>query len=110
MRTEAILRIAGLVGRGEWTSYGDISAAALGHKRAARLVGNLAAVDPRFPNAHRVLTSEGRVSRPDGRVETARGRLRGEGVAFGGGRADPSRRVHWDELQRRDGKQARHRG
>lgn len=105
--SEAVLRAAASVGAGEWTSYGDLSAAVLGHKRAARFVGTLAATIERFPNAYRVLTSEGRISRPDGDTEPARRRLEAEGVSFVRGRADPARRVHWDELQRRDGRVAR---
>jgi alkylated DNA nucleotide flippase Atl1 len=106
--SEEVLRAAARVRAGEWTTYGDLSAAVLGHKRAARFVGTLAATDDRFPNAHRVLTSEGRISRPDGNSGPARRRLASEGVDFVRGRADPVRRVHWDELQRRGGRVARH--
>jgi alkylated DNA nucleotide flippase Atl1 len=104
---EELLRVARLVREGEWTSYGDISAAVLGHKRAARVVGALAATDDRFPNAHRVLTSEGRVSRPGRDPKPATQALENEGVTFVHDRADPTRRVHWDELQRRRGRVAR---
>lgn len=108
--SKELVRTAAHVRAGEWTTYGDLSAAVLGHKRAARFVGMLAATDERFPNAHRVLTSEGRISRPDGNTGPARRRLDSEGVSFVRGRADPARRVHWDELQRRDGRVARGNG
>ena len=109
-RADDIIRIAGLVRPGEWTSYGDVAAAALGGRRWARLVGTVAAVDVRFPNAHRILTSAGRVSRPGDDIVAARQALQAEGVAFSGGRADRRRRVYWDELQRRDGRVARSTG
>jgi alkylated DNA nucleotide flippase Atl1 len=105
-----VIRVAGLVRPGEWTSYGDVAAAALGGRKWARLVGTIAATDERFPNAHRILTSAGAVSRPGGRVGAARRALQAEGVAFNGGRADRGKRVHWDELQRRDGRVARSTG
>jgi alkylated DNA nucleotide flippase Atl1 len=104
---QEFLRVARLVQKGEWTTYGDISGAVLGHKRAARIVGALAATDDLFPNAHRVLTSEGRVSRPGRDPKPAARALESEGVAFVRGRADPTRRIHWDELQRRGGRVAR---
>jgi alkylated DNA nucleotide flippase Atl1 len=105
-----LIRVAGLVRPGEWASYGDLSAAVLGHTRWARQVGTLAATDERFPNAHRILTSDGRVSRPGSNTRTARQKLEAEGVRFSRGRADRQRRVHWDELQRRDGRIARSTG
>ena len=102
-----VFRIAGLVRPGEWTTYGDISTAVTGHRHCARFVGNLAATDDRFPNPQRVLRSGGTVApspvRSSERVVT---KLEREGVRFRGGRADPSQRVHWDELQRRSGRRA----
>ena len=105
-----IIRVGGLVRAGEWASYGDVARAALGSRRWARLVGTIAASDERFPNAHRILTSAGRVSRPKRKVGAALRALQAEGVEFSGGRADPGRRVYWDELQRRDGRVARRTG
>lgn len=109
-RADDIVRVAGLVRPGEWTTYGDVSAAALGNGRWARLVGTIAATDERFPNAHRILTAEGRISRPGGDTGAARSALENEGVVFVRDRADRARRVHWDQLQRRDGRVARHTG
>jgi alkylated DNA nucleotide flippase Atl1 len=95
--------VARRIRKGEWTTYGDISAAATGSKRRARAVGREAAESDSFPNAHRILASDGTVSRgPGGNTEAARRRLEAEGVGFDRlGRADPARRVHWDELVRR---------
>ena len=71
------------------------------------MVGREAATSDDFPNAHRVLTADGRVSRGPGdhrRASELRSRrlLEGEGVSFSAtGRADPAARIYWDELQRR---------
>lgn len=73
---------AALVQPGEWTTYGDVAAAA-GASRSPRAVGREAAVSEDFPNAHRVLRHEGTIAR--GRTsEAARARrlLEGEGIAF----------------------------
>ena len=104
--------IARLIRPGEWTSYGDISAAVHGSSRAARAVGRTAATSDEFPNAHRVLRSDGSISRGTGPcasgVLTARERLEREGIAFDRrGRADPGRKVEWDELARRAGSEPR---
>jgi alkylated DNA nucleotide flippase Atl1 len=99
--------VAGLVRRGEWTSYGDIGRAAFGGPGRARHVGLLAATDPDFPHAHRVLRVDGTIAPQWGVTlgsgpHVARGRLEREGVRFDErGHADPRRRVHWDELLRR---------
>jgi alkylated DNA nucleotide flippase Atl1 len=101
---EIFLVVARLIRRGEWTTYGDISAAATGTMRLARAVGRAAATLDDFPNAHRVLAAGGRVTRgrrSHAAAEAARARLEREGVTFARDRADPSRRVHWDELARR---------
>ncbi|MGH2754239.1 MAG: MGMT family protein [Actinomycetota bacterium] len=86
--------VARLVRRGEWTSYGDIAAAA-GVPRAARAVGRDAATSDDFPNAHRVLRHDGTVagSYADGSEREGRVRrlLENEGVLFSAaGRADPA--------------------
>ena len=105
---ETFMRVAAHVHPGEWTTYGDISAAVRGDKRAARAVGRAAATEDEFPNAHRVLRSPGQISRGVGAcaqgqgVDGVRDRLLAEGVVFDErGRADPARHVHWDELRRR---------
>jgi alkylated DNA nucleotide flippase Atl1 len=104
--TERYGEVAALVRAGEWTSYGDISAAVHGSSRAARAVGGAAATSESFPNAHRVLRSDGSIARrasPRSHDPSEiRARLESEGISFDGrDRADPRRRVHWDELQRR---------
>ena len=102
--------VAALVRAGEWTTYGDVAAAA-GRPRAARAVGRDAATSDDFPNAHRVLKHDGTISRGiDGQrnLERARRLLEQEGVGFSAaGKADPAARVYWDELQRRAGRTAR---
>jgi alkylated DNA nucleotide flippase Atl1 len=98
--TQQILCVAGLVARGEWTTYGDVAWAAGG--RSARLVGSLAAQHPEFPNAHRVLDAAGHVRRPTDRQSSAsRARLEAEGVRFHGTVADRERRVRWTDLRGR---------
>jgi len=89
---------------GEWTTYGDLGAAATGGGRAARLAARLAATHPEFANAHRVLGSGGVVVRgpgADGQARRARALLEAEGVAFRGRAADPARRVGWVALRGR---------
>jgi alkylated DNA nucleotide flippase Atl1 len=104
---ERIIAVARLVRKGEWTTYGDISAAVTGSVRTARAVARAAAISADFPHAHRVLRADGSVARGDGprraeRVDRARSALEAEGVVFNpAGRADPKARVHWDELGER---------
>ncbi|GGN36430.1 hypothetical protein GCM10012285_10170 [Streptomyces kronopolitis] len=86
---------------GTWTSYGDL-AAFLGS--GAQAVGNHLAGTPGLANAHRVLTSEGKVS--DGFRWTSpgdggdvRARLTADGIRFTvNGAADPAQRVSADDL------------
>lgn len=110
---ERFAAAAALVRAGEWTTYGDISSAVAGTPRAARRVGRAAAILESFPNAHRVLRGDRTIARgsresSSNEIETTRERLRAEGVSFDSrGRADPARRVHWDELRRRAGLPAR---
>ena len=104
-------RAAALVRAGEWTTYGDLSAAVhAGDKSRARAVARAAATVDCFPNAHRVLGHDGKVIRGPGHDDErlrAAGRLRREGVDFdAAGRAVASARVHWDELRRRAGRRA----
>lgn len=95
-----LLALAALVGPGEWTTYGDLAAAA--DLPSPRIPAHLAATDPGFPNALRVLGAGGRIRRP-GAIETGRvrARLEAEGVRFRGERADPARRVTWLDLRAR---------
>jgi alkylated DNA nucleotide flippase Atl1 len=103
--------VAAEIRHGEWTTYGDIAAAA-GRPRSARMVGHEAAESADFPNAQRVLRADGTVSRgaqdPGAHADRARRLLEAEGVSFStNGRADPTARVYWDELQRRLDKEPR---
>jgi alkylated DNA nucleotide flippase Atl1 len=102
-RHEAIRRAARLIPDGHWTAYGEIGAAATGSRRAARLVARIAANDPAFPNAWRVIHADGSI--PDGwghspgGPERCRRLLEAEGVTFTNGRADPARKILSDELE-----------
>jgi alkylated DNA nucleotide flippase Atl1 len=93
--------VAALIGRGEWTTYGDIARVALG-RRSARVVGG-AAARGRLANAHRILLAGGRISPgwDGGRVDECRRRLEAEGIRFAGGRADPARHLTWLDLASR---------
>ena len=60
---QQILRVAKLVGEGEYTTYGDISQVVYGHPKGAQAVGRVAARLSEFPNAHRVLEQHGLIPR-----------------------------------------------
>ena len=102
--TSRILLASRLVFFGEWTTYGDLGAAATDGGNAARQAARLAAGHPDFANAHRVLGSGGVVVYGAGGQENARlrrRRLEEEGIEFRGRTADGSRRVRWGELRGR---------
>jgi alkylated DNA nucleotide flippase Atl1 len=96
-----ILLASRLVASGEWTTYGELGAAATDGRNAARLVARLASEHPGFANAHRVLGSGGRVAGEEASARRRQARLEAEGVAFRGRTADPARRVGWIELRGR---------
>jgi alkylated DNA nucleotide flippase Atl1 len=92
--------VARLVGRGEWTTYGEIARVALGG-RGARVVGG-AAARGLLGNAHRILLAGGRISSGWGsETGECRRRLESEGIRFRNGRADPARHVTWLDLAAR---------
>ena len=66
--SDPYLRIAGLVPKGKWTTYGDISIAVRGDTHAARAVGRAAAKLPIFPT----LTAFSRVAASSRRAGTRR--------------------------------------
>jgi len=103
---EPYMRAARLVSEGEWATYGDLSIAVRGDINAARAIGQAAANLPDFPNAHRILRGDGTI--PEGwRSGDGKGpeeclrRLVEEGVFFTDGKADPARRIPFEELKRR---------
>ena len=101
------MRMASRVRGGEWTTYGDISIAVRGDTKAARGVGQAAAALANFPHPERVLMDGGRInpkwrdSRDRG-PEYCRELLEHQGIRFENDLADPTQRVTWDELRRRD--------
>jgi alkylated DNA nucleotide flippase Atl1 len=99
---QAVLAVSRTLRPGEWTTYGELGAAATGGAVAARLVARMVN-HPDFANAQRVLGSGGRVAGGPGDSSAARrrARLEAEGVVFRGPRADPSRHVGWVELRGR---------
>jgi alkylated DNA nucleotide flippase Atl1 len=102
VRRARLLALAALVGPGEWTTYGDLAAAA--DLPSPRMPAHEVATDPEFPNAVRVLGAGGRIRRSTATAtERVRVRLEKEGVTFVGDRADPARHVTWIDLQARAG-------
>lgn len=102
----AIIDVANLIERGEWTSYGDISQVVYGHYKGGPAVASAIRNSPDFENHHRILRYDGEIA-PDweeaglGRDECA-SRLEGEGVEvdeyfYAHGR----HRVDHEELARR---------
>lgn len=96
-RRARLFALAALVGPGEWTTYGDLAAAA--DLPSPRMPAHEASTDPEFPNAVRVLGAGGRIRRSTAtETERVRVRLEAEGVKFAGERADPARHVTWLDL------------
>jgi hypothetical protein len=89
------------------TTAGDISPAARGDIKAAGTIARATVVVPHFPHPERILAT-GAVIHPywhgiaDHDEVCLSDLLRQQGVRFIDGRADPSQRVSWDELRRRD--------
>ena len=109
-RRDLIVRASRVIEPGEWTTYGDL-AAAVGAPGLARAVGQVAARDPTFAHAHRVIAARGEIP-PDwggsgeGPAECRRV-LETDGVPFAGRRADPGRRVASEEIALRLGEAGR---
>ena len=105
-RRDRILRASRVIGRGEWTTYGDIAIAVADNVRLARAVGRVAAKNPAFASPHRVLKQGGLIP-PDWRDDDDRGpeecerRLRAEGIEFNAAAASPKFRVGWEEIKGR---------
>lgn len=89
-----IFHAAGVVRRGEVTTYGDIGLAAYGQPNMARAVASVASKHPGFPSPHRVLMRGGKIAEDwsDGKgggPEECKRRLEAEGVRFIPSSLDP---------------------
>jgi alkylated DNA nucleotide flippase Atl1 len=112
-RRHQIITVAGLVEKGEVTTYGDISQVVYGHSQAGLAIGRVANTGTDFPNPHRVLEMGGLIPKDwtttDGShgVEECIRRLREEdGVEVGeaNGRhfvTPPTVIIGWQELAQR---------
>jgi O-6-methylguanine DNA methyltransferase len=84
---------------GRVATYGDV-AAATGHPRAYRAVGNIlrACPDPAVP-CHRVVSAGGALGGYGGNLSLKRALLRAEGLDVGVGRIGRFRQVRWEGRQ-----------
>ena len=103
MPSDRIIRAAGVIPKGRWTSYGEIGIAATGTRRAARAVAASAVHDPAFPAPWRVIYADGSIPEGwgagDGGPERCRRLLEAENVGFVNGRADPAQKLLWEEIE-----------
>jgi len=108
-----IFHAAGVVRKGEVTTYGEVGLAAYGQANMGRAVASVASKHPDFPNPHRVLMRGGKIAHDwsDGKgggPEECKRRLEAEGVGFIGssldsvlGVADPVHMIDAEEIKRR---------
>ena len=77
--------------------------AATGTRRMARAVARVAASNPAFPAAWRVIYADGSIPEgwgaDDGGPERCRRLLEAENVRFVSGRADPAKKLLWEEIE-----------
>lgn len=105
-RRNRVLLLSRLIPAGSWTTYGEFSIAVYDNVKMAITVGQVAAKNPAFANAHRVLSAGGRVSEAwsdgsGGGPEVCKERLREEKVWLTKeDRANPEFFLGWEELQR----------
>jgi alkylated DNA nucleotide flippase Atl1 len=106
---QSILRAAGLVRKGEFTCYGDISQVVYGHGKGGQAVGRVAMTDTTFPTPQRVLAKGGMIPAnwafPDGTggPDDAERLLKADGVKIlhdddGRRYAHPRHYINYEEL------------
>jgi alkylated DNA nucleotide flippase Atl1 len=102
-RRDKILRAARVIPEGRWTAYGEVGIAATGNKVAARAVARSAAYNPAFPAPWRVINADGSIPEGwhgyGGGPEKCRELLEAESVTFEDGRADPAKKMRWEEIE-----------
>lgn len=102
LRRNKILRAASVIPEGRWSAYGEVGIAATGNTMGARAVASSAAHNPAFPTPWRVINADGSIPAGwkglGGGREKCRERLEAERVEFVDGRADPAKKMGWEEL------------
>jgi O-6-methylguanine DNA methyltransferase len=91
-----VLAVVRRIPLGRVTTYGDV-AAATGHPRAYRAVGNIlrACPDPAVP-CHRVVGASGALGGYGGNLSLKRALLRAEGHDVGASRIGRFRQIRWE--------------
>jgi hypothetical protein len=59
---ELVKRAAGLVYRGEWTTYGDLSLVVRGDEEGSQRIALVASTEVGIPNPHRILQKGGKIA------------------------------------------------
>jgi O-6-methylguanine DNA methyltransferase len=93
--TRRVLTVVRRIPVGRVSTYGDVAAAA-GHPRAARAVGNIMReCRARDVPCHRVIAAAGRLGGYGGNLELKRALLRAEGIAVSGAKIRDFSKKRW---------------